>query len=108
MKRIKLTALRRKIDLSKHDWVDRHKQIDKWEKILNFPITCLVFLRLVKPHINWSEEDMLENHFEDEPVYWAELHGIDDLGREYSAVGEFCGHPQTHSELINVEEIERI
>ena len=75
------------------------------KKIIN---KILVLVGYKEPTINWEEGDVMQDMFDDKPVYWAELIGYDELGREYSAVGEYHGHPQTHSELIEIEDIERI
>ena len=40
-----------------------------------------VWLGLKKPVISWEEGDMLDNIFEDKPLYEAEVIGHDELGR---------------------------
>ena len=65
-----------------------------------------VWLGLKKPVISWEEGDMLDNIFEDKPLYEAEVVGYDELGREYSSVGTYAGHPSTHSELIEIDDSE--
>lgn len=70
-------------------------------------VRTLVWLGWRKPTIVWEEGGPLEE-FDDEPMYWAEVIGYDELGREWGGVGEYCGSRTTSSELWEVTEIQLV
>ena len=73
-------------------------------KLLN---KILVLLKIKEPTIDWEEGDIMD-YWTDEPMYWAEMDGVDELGRKYVATGEYCGNWSTHSDLIEITDIERV